>query len=71
MDMSSRNSVWYYWVSGALSFVIFLIVGIEKWRSERLPPGPLALPLLGHFHLLEPNVHECLSKISLGLSCQV
>ncbi|GLJ29858.1 hypothetical protein SUGI_0590140 [Cryptomeria japonica] len=64
MDMSSRNSVWYYWVSGALGFVIVLIMGIEKWRSKRLPPGPFALPLLGHLHLLEPNVHECLSKIS-------
>ncbi|GLJ29859.1 hypothetical protein SUGI_0590150 [Cryptomeria japonica] len=63
MDMSSRNSILYYWLSAALGFVIFLIVGIKKWRSNRLSPGPFALPLLGHLHLLEPNVHECLSKI--------
>ncbi|GLJ29863.1 hypothetical protein SUGI_0590210 [Cryptomeria japonica] len=61
MDMSS---IWYYWASGALGILIFLTVGIKKWRSKRLPPGPFALPLLGHLHLLEPNVHECLSKIS-------
>lgn len=47
-----------------LGFFVFLIVGIQRWRSKRLPPGPFALPLLGHLHLLEPNVHECLSKIS-------
>ncbi|KAH6758011.1 hypothetical protein C2S52_023092 [Perilla frutescens var. hirtella] len=42
-----------------------LIRAIFKKRSHaRLPPSPLALPIIGHFHLLTPPPHQALAKLS-------
>ncbi|PIA53462.1 hypothetical protein AQUCO_00900210v1 [Aquilegia coerulea] len=37
------------------------------WRSQggnRLPPSPLALPIIGHLHLLSPIPHQAFHKLS-------
>ncbi|KAI9077316.1 hypothetical protein K1719_040760 [Acacia pycnantha] len=35
-----------------------------KQPKTRLPPSPLALPIIGHFLLLRPPVHQALHKLS-------
>ncbi|KAH6812869.1 hypothetical protein C2S51_021887 [Perilla frutescens var. frutescens] len=51
-------------------FLIWLISTIlirsffKKRSSKRLPPSPLALPIIGHLHLLAPIPHQALAKLS-------
>ncbi|KAL3533881.1 hypothetical protein ACH5RR_007402 [Cinchona calisaya] len=49
-------------------FLIFLISTIlfrQLFRTQKLPPGPLALPIIGHLHLLSPAPHKALHKLSM------
>ncbi|KAL0404965.1 UNVERIFIED_CONTAM: 3,9-dihydroxypterocarpan 6A-monooxygenase [Sesamum radiatum] len=43
---------------------ILLRVFVKKRSSPRLPPSPLALPIIGHLHLLSPIPHQAFFKIS-------
>ncbi|KAI3471555.1 hypothetical protein Pfo_028205 [Paulownia fortunei] len=51
-------------------FLIWLISTIliralfRRRSSPRLPPSPLALPIIGHLHLLAPIPHQALAKLS-------
>uniref|UniRef100_A0A0D6QU77 Cytochrome P450 n=1 Tax=Araucaria cunninghamii TaxID=56994 RepID=A0A0D6QU77_ARACU len=62
MDPRSSISIGYYCASVAIALIVLLI--INGCKRRRLPPGPLALPLLGHLHLLENNLHDGLGKLS-------
>ncbi|KAH6812458.1 hypothetical protein C2S51_026220 [Perilla frutescens var. frutescens] len=37
---------------------------LKSGSSERRPPSPLALPIIGHLHLLAPIPHQALAKLS-------
>ncbi|ONK70071.1 uncharacterized protein A4U43_C05F29940 [Asparagus officinalis] len=46
--------------------LIILRAFLSRWRTRVcLPPSPLALPILGHLHLLAPIPHQALHKLSL------
>ncbi|KAG7947038.1 hypothetical protein I3843_14G073600 [Carya illinoinensis] len=49
-------------------FLLFLILTI-LYRifpfQSKLPPSPIALPIIGHFHLLGPLIHHSFHKLSL------
>lgn len=49
-----------------LASTILLQAIFTRARSKfHLPPGPLALPVIGHFHLLlQPPLHRAIHKIS-------
>lgn len=36
----------------------------SKQPKTKLPPSPLALPIIGHFHLLRSPIHQSLHKLS-------
>ena len=46
--------------------IIILRALFARWRTSlRLPPSPLALPILGHLHLLAPIPHQALHKLAI------
>ncbi|KAL0453013.1 UNVERIFIED_CONTAM: cytochrome [Sesamum latifolium] len=53
-------------------YLIFLIIGLISAillrafvkSSPRLPPSPLALPIIGHLHLIGPIAHQSFAKLS-------
>ncbi|XP_044494510.1 cytochrome P450 93A2-like [Mangifera indica] len=46
--------------------LFFLLTIYAKTRPKpRLPPSPMAIPIIGHLHLLGPIPHQALHKLSL------
>ncbi|KAF5470600.1 hypothetical protein F2P56_011104 [Juglans regia] len=48
-----------------LLFLILTILFIIFPFQSKLPPSPIALPIIGHFHLLGPLIHHSFHKLSL------
>ncbi|KAL0453049.1 UNVERIFIED_CONTAM: cytochrome [Sesamum latifolium] len=44
--------------------IILLRAFVKRRSSPRLPPSPLALPIIGHLHLLSSIPHQAFFKIS-------
>ncbi|KAF3453811.1 hypothetical protein FNV43_RR04252 [Rhamnella rubrinervis] len=48
-----------------LIFILVLVLLGAIFQHNQLPPSPIAIPVIGHFHLLGPLIHHSLYKLSL------
>ncbi|XP_031259423.1 cytochrome P450 93A3-like [Pistacia vera] len=54
-------SVFFIWV---VSMILMRAIFRKTKTKSLLPPSPLALPIIGHLHLLGPLPHQALHKLS-------
>nr|KYP70575.1 Cytochrome P450 93A3 [Cajanus cajan] len=47
------------------TIVFFASILWRKQNKTLLPPGPIALPIIGHLHLLSPTPHQDFHKLSI------
>ncbi|TKY62568.1 Cytochrome P450 93A3 [Spatholobus suberectus] len=51
-----------------ICLVSTIVLGSIIWRKQNktlLPPSPIALPIIGHLHLLSPTPHQDFHKLSI------
>ncbi|XP_068643844.1 cytochrome P450 93A3-like [Aristolochia californica] len=60
-DHSTYAMFFFLWL---VSTLLLRIIFSKTRTAIRLPPGPRALPIVGHLHLLAPIPHQALHKLS-------
>ncbi|KAL6583162.1 hypothetical protein OROMI_005240 [Orobanche minor] len=57
----------WIWATATVSVFLFLYL-IQQFlgpkKKSRLPPGPIGIPIIGHFHLLGKNPHQDLHRLA-------
>ncbi|XP_075483269.1 cytochrome P450 71AU50-like [Primulina tabacum] len=55
---------WIWTAIPAILFLYLLRLILTIGKKKRLPPGPIGIPILGHFHLLGKNPHHDLNQLA-------
>ncbi|XP_059306004.1 cytochrome P450 93A3-like [Lycium ferocissimum] len=61
--MAEMNSYIILFLSWLIPTILLRAL-FRKRPTCRLPPGPFALPIIGHFHVLAPLLHQSFQKLS-------